>query len=321
MSPQHSRFRAGIAPGFVVAVGMFRGQTDGVVGDAYLDLVAGEPDEAGIAFIDVVGAPDYIFADGGGLAPLVLCLRPILPAVRAGTIDCNGTLDFSILTSIDHRLGEIGVDDFTAEDCAAANGTLEGPNQICAAGDVGAECYADADCDTQPAAGDGACGITDATCTAGNVGAPCRNGSDCESAPGADDGECGPFGFHPGVCNGPLQFGVAGETNRPGETVIAPVPEFGLGGLPVELTIESAAPCGDEGPGLQTPFAMTTALSRTSILNFNNDNVDFPFLQRGRNFSCQDWRNSSGQFVLSFATLHQLMGGDVITGFEFGSVP
>jgi hypothetical protein len=313
--PRNSQFRAAISPGFIVSLGAFRGQTNGQMETAYLDFEAGEPDENGFAPLNVVGSSEYIYADAGAVAPLVLCLKPILPVTAAGVIDCNGTADFSIVTSIDHRIGQVGIDGFTAEDCSAAGGTLEGPNQICAAGTVGEACVDDVDCGAE-----GICGLATAMCTGGTVGTECRNDADCDS-PGMTNGICGTPAVegHAGVCNGPVMFGQGGDTNRPGEVVIAPLPEFGLAGLPVELSIESAAPCGDEGPGLTQAFAMTTARSRTTVFHFNNTDEDFPFEQRGLNFSCSNWGNSPGRFVLSFAVLHQFGGSDVITGFEFGS--
>lgn len=293
-----------------------------MVGDAYLDFEVGTPDSQGLAFLNVVDSPDYIFVDASSFAPLVLCLKPMLPVTTAGVVDCGGTLDFSIISSTDHNIGQLGVDGFTPEACTAAEGTLEGPNQICAAGKVGEVCFSNDECDLVSEPGAGICGLAMTTCTDGNPGAPCRNDSECGSTPEAQDGACGtlaPEG-HEGVCNGPIMIGQPGnETNRPGEVIIAPVQALGLQGLPVELTLEDATPCGDEGPGLMQAFAMTTGLSRTTVLNFNNSEDDFTFDQRGLNFTCSDWQNSPGKFVLSFAVLHQFQSSDVITGFEFGS--
>jgi hypothetical protein len=321
LDPRNSQFRAAIAPGFVVPLGPFRGQTNGVVGDAYFDLQAGQPDTTGLATVDVVGSSEYIFADASSFAPLVICIRPILPVTTAGLLDCTGTLDFSIVSTIDHNIGQVGVGGFTAQDCTNANGTIEGANEICAAGMVGQQCFANSECDSSTGAGDGMCGLMAATCSMGKTGDACHNDSECDSAPDAGDGVCGTPAAEgqAGVCNGPVMFSSTGDTNRPGELSIAPVSEFGLNGLPVELTLENAQPCGDEGPGLTQAFAMTTAESDTTVLNFNNGADDFPFKQRGLNFSCRDWANSPGKFVLSFAVLNQFNGGDVITGFEFGS--
>jgi hypothetical protein len=321
LDPANSHFKAALSPQFILPV-PFRGQTNGVVENAYIDFEAGAPDVNGLATINITGASEYIFADlsAGAGTPLVLCLKPMLPVMSAGTLDCNGgPLDFSIVTSIHHNIGQIGVDGYTAAQCSAANGTIESPNQICAAGTVGVSCAADADCNSTAEATDGRCGLSDASCTSGKTGAACRNDSDCDTTPDAVDGTCGQVLPHPGVCNGPIEFGQSGQPNRPGEITIAPAQQFGLNGFPMELILENALPCGDEGPGLPQAFAMTTGLSRTTVFNFNNGADDFPFSQTGTNFDCKDWASSPGKFVLSFAVLHQFGGNDVITGFEFGS--
>lgn len=66
----------------------------------------------------------------------------------------------------------------------------------CSAGNIGAICSADTDCDTSDASGDGVCGdgicdatSTTATCSAGLVGIACSADVDCDDIGG--DGVCG----------------------------------------------------------------------------------------------------------------------------------
>lgn len=90
----------------------------------YLDLAAGVPDpQTGLAIVDVTGASEYLsVAVPGGLT---FCVRPLVPVVAAGVIACNGGVDLGVTTTVDHDIGVVGVDGFTAEDCTAAGGTVE----------------------------------------------------------------------------------------------------------------------------------------------------------------------------------------------------
>lgn len=384
INPRTSPFTAVLAPGFSVPLGGgFRGQKDGVVGDAYMDLRAGEPDENGFTTIDVTEASDYFFVDGRALAPLVLCLKPRVPVLGAGALQCNGGTDYSIGLSTDHHVGQIGIDGFTSQDCMSQCSTLgicgsiEGPNHVCAAGLVGDECVSNSDCETTRGAGDGVCGLgrlclggrrgasctanadcnsspesSDGvcspapTCTDGKRGEPCRADADCDSTPTALDGQCGNRDAHPGVCNGPQETIQVGGDSGAGSVILAPV--FGLQGLPMELSIESAPPCGDEGRGFVQPFAMTTGISRAVIRNFSNsartcsdgsectvdadcDTADggpglgvcgttLVYDSQGENFSCSQWRNASGPgcFALAVPAVDfNPMGGDLVTAFKF----
>jgi hypothetical protein len=344
LDPAGSTFTAVLAPGFEIPLGSFRGETDGVVGDAFLEFEAGEPDENGIASINVTRSSEYIFANAS-IANITLCVKPLLPATNAGIVQCNGGNDFSIETAIDHVAGRVGEDGFTVGQCTALGGVLEGPNQICGEGLVGVECFLNSDCDTTFGSGDGLCGVSigrcpggplDAgvpcntnddcggatcqpvLCTDGTVGEGCRNAGDCDTAPGADDGICGQPDPHPGACNGPLEFRQIGGDSGPGAVIFAPLE--GLQGLPVQLSIESAPPCGDEGGALTQAFAMTTGVARTTVGNFSAGEADLIFNQEGENFDCANWPNGTGgKFVLSFPTIHlnPMGGGDLVIGFEF----
>lgn len=344
LDPARSNFTAVLAPGFEITLGSFRGQNNGVVGDAFLDFEAGEPDANGLAAINVTASSEYIFANAT-IANITLCVKPLVPVQSAGVVQCNGGLDYSIETEIDHVAGRIGEDDFTFADCTALGGNLEGPNQVCGTGLVGTECFVNSDCDTTFGSGDGACGLTTGrcpagplsagtpcnteddcggetctpvTCTEGKEGEPCRNAGDCDTAAGADDGVCGNPDPHPGACNGPLMFGQAGEDSGPGSVVFAPLE--GFQGLPVELGIESAPPCGDEGAANAQPFAMTTGTSRTTVGHFSAGATDLVFDQQGQNLDCSNWVNGTGgRFVLSFPTIHlnPQGGGDLVVGLAF----
>lgn len=318
-----SPFQATLGQGFTVTVGGFQGQTaDGEVGEAFLDLQAGTPDPStGVATIDVVGASDFIFADGRDLAGIVLCLKPLVPVTAAGIVACTGGDSFGLSTSQDHHIGQIGVDGFTAADCDAAQGHIESPNQICQTGLVGELCRQNSECDTEPEAGDGLCGLEMARCTAGTAGADCQADADCDTNPVLQDGVCGQPGPHPAVCNGPFTAGQTGGDSGVGAAIIAPDNATGLNGLPLRLSIQSDLPCVDPGPGATMTFALTTGESVSVIMNFNNmlgETVNIT--RQGENFSCADWGNPEGvgRFTLSAPAIDQNPGGgDIITGFTF----
>jgi hypothetical protein len=148
------------------------------------------------------------------------------------------------------------------------------------------------------------------------------------------------------VCNGPQETIQVGGDSGPGAAILAPV--FGLQGLPMDLLIESAPPCGDEGTGFTLPFAMTTGISRSVIRNFSNsprvcsngsectedadcDAADggpglgvcgstLVYDSQGENFSCSQWRDAAGPgcFALAVPAIDfNPMGGDLVTAFKF----
>jgi hypothetical protein len=407
LNPVRSPFTVVLSPGFTLPLGGgFRGQTNGVVEPGFLELQGGAPDASGYATIDVTAGSEYLFVDARPTAALVLCIKPILPAHDAGLIQCNGGLDFSIALTVDHHLGQIGVDGFTAPQCLTSCtslggcGSVESPNQVCAAGAVGDECRSNSDCDSAGTPGDGVCGLgrlcsegrkgiqctidTDCAehrvcsdgatcavkadcdeadggpgkgvcgdgrcavqsrCSDGKTG-NCRNDADCDTAAEAFDGVCGQQDAHPGVCNGALEAGQVGSNSGSGALTLAPA--AGLQGLPVQLSIESATPCGDEGTPMASPFALTTGAARATIRNFSNadkicsdgatcdvdadcDAVDggagkgvcgttLVYDSHGENFSCSQWTNPTGPgcFVLAAPTLDlNPQGGDLVTGFRF----
>lgn len=88
----------------------------------YLDLQAGIPDpQTGQAIIDVTGSSTYLklVSDTG-----LICIKPLLPVVAAGVVDCDGNTNLGITIRQDHRIGIVN-QDFTAGECTDAGGTVE----------------------------------------------------------------------------------------------------------------------------------------------------------------------------------------------------
>jgi hypothetical protein len=319
-----STFQVRIPPGLTIPVGNFEGQTNGVTEPAFLDLEAGQPDAQGITKVNIVRASEYIFADAREAAGFVFCIKMQVPAPEAGILACNGGVDISISLNTDHNIGKVGVDGFTAAQCEALGGRVEVPYSTCGAGLVGQLCQADADCDTSAGSNDGACtNHFPGTCVAGKTGA-CQTNADCDSE--SEAGFCGTP--HGGVCNGPLVPVIESGDTGPGALVIAPNPEppYQINGIPVELKFESDLPCGDEGPGMPSPFALTTGTMKSVVTDSNNDaGHQLNFQTTGENFSCQDWQGDGhGRFVLSAPALDQFIPlsqiyTDVATLFNFWS--
>lgn len=374
-----SPFTVVLSPGFSLPLGRFTGQSHGQTEPGFMDLRAGAP-ASGFATIDVLSSSEYFYASAMPTAPLVLCIKPIVPAMSAGIVQCNGGLDFSIALQYDHHLGQVGVNGYTAKQCLTSClpgtgggcGSIEGRSQICAAGLIGELCRSNADCNSTAVAQDGTCGLG-RLCSAGKIGDPCaadsdctmgtvsglcsvqprcsdgksgtcRADADCDTDTSAEDGICGSPGAHPGVCNSPLTVSQLGGDSGPGAVTIAPVPQFGLNGLNVQITTEGALPCGDEGGGLNTPFPLTTGSVRATVINFGNADrtctdgtqcmvdadcgdldpptcgTDLVYNTSGENFSCSDWQNPTGPgcFVLTTPLLDgNPMGGDLVTAFKF----
>ena len=89
-----------------------------------LDLAAGVPDPVtGQALVDIVGASEFLSIQVG---LRTLCIKPLIPVSNAGVLACNGGVDLGITSSQNHRIGTVGVNGFTAGDCAAAGGVVEG---------------------------------------------------------------------------------------------------------------------------------------------------------------------------------------------------
>jgi hypothetical protein len=319
LDPAQSFFQVKIGGGLTIPLGSFQGQSNGQNERAFLDLEAGQPNEEGQTNVNIVAASDFIFVDARMLAGFVICIKPIVPVADAGVLACDGGVDISFSLNQDHRLGLVGVDGFTAEQCAAMNGQIESPYSACSAGMVGLACEADPDCDAVAGASDGTCAHNPGVCTAGRVGTACLDHPDCATATNA--GVCGMP--HRGVCNGPLTPTLGSGDTGPGALLIVPNPdpEVQLNGFPIELGFESALPCGDEAPGNRIAFALTSGLSQSMVLNANNElGRTLSFEAEGENFDCQNWQASNrGRLVLSAPALDQALVGDVATIFNFAS--
>jgi hypothetical protein len=226
--------------------------------EGFLDLTAGVPDPvSGQTFVDVTAASEFITLDLNPDAGFVVCIRPLsIPVEKAGIVDCDGGSDLGIASVQDHHIGEAGVDGFSAEDCAAAGGTVETADEP-----------------------------------------------------------------HPNVCNGPLKMSASGEGDTgAGAVEIAFDEARGIQGLPVELTVESALPCGDEGEGTTTVFALVSGVSRATILDVDNQlGETFTDEEAGEAFSCRQWdhENGPGRLVVALPALHGFVGADMISAFVF----
>jgi len=88
-----------------------------------LDLAAGVPDPVtGIASVDIVGASEFLSVPIGNLT---FCIKPIVPVSSAGVLACIGGVDLGVNSSQDHRIGVVGMNGFTADDCTDAGGIVE----------------------------------------------------------------------------------------------------------------------------------------------------------------------------------------------------
>ncbi len=174
----------------------------------------------------------------------------------------------------------------------------------------------------------GACrdGDRDGLTCAGDAECPggvCFDAADCAAAGGVLEP---PGGTFPGVCNGPLLGALLPGDSGPGALLMSPDPVSGFTrGLPVAILQEQALPCGDEpeAGGMSTAIALTSGLSRGTVLSFNNEaGATLTFDQPGENFSCTDWAREDGPGVLVFSAplLNTIAVGsstDIITSFVF----
>jgi hypothetical protein len=329
LDPTKSPFQIRLSSGLTIPVGNFQGQSNGQTEPAFFDFEAGQPDAKGFVKVKIVRASEYFFVDARKTAAkLIICIRMLVPPEGipdAGILACNGGMDISLSLDQDHRVGQVGVDGFTADQCTALQGTVETPYASCSAGLVDQSCDVDADCDTSAGAGDGVCTHFPGQCRAGNIGAPCQTSADCILS---KIGICGlPHG---GVCNGPLVPGLGTGDTGPGAFFIAPIPTppTMTNGFSIEIGFEKDLPCGDEGPGVLSPFALTTGVSTATISDANAEPGQTLTFQPtpGQNFDCYNWQTSkSGRLVLSAPALDQilipnpLLINDVASVFTFAS--
>jgi len=124
------RFSIDPSSSFLRSVTVF-GPDEAVGFSGFIDLEATAVDPAtGQARVDVVGASELITLDGvSGAGPIVICVRPRqdqFPVVGAGVVDCDGGTAFGYSLAYDHDIGTVGVSGFTAQQCTAAMGVVEG---------------------------------------------------------------------------------------------------------------------------------------------------------------------------------------------------
>jgi hypothetical protein len=81
----------------------------------------------GIASVAVTGASEYLSVSI--IAGPTFCIRPLVPVAAAGVIACNGGVDLGVTTTVDHDIGTVGVDGFTAEQCTEQGGVVEGDGE------------------------------------------------------------------------------------------------------------------------------------------------------------------------------------------------
>lgn len=152
----------------------------------------------------------------------------------------------------------------------------------------------------------------------GEVGVNGFTEADCSAAGGTVEAGDAP---HPGVCNGPLDIVPSGEADSgAGALQVGFDTALGLNGFPVELSVESALPCGDEGPGVATAFGFVTGLFRGEISDLDNSlGTSLVHDERGESFSCYGWTQESGpgRLVVALPALHGFAGVDVISVFVF----
>jgi hypothetical protein len=285
-----------------------RGMSGGQVEDGFLVLQGAVPNRQGVALIDVVDGSDYFFADASAQIEQVLCLAPEYPAERAGIVDCDGGTDVSVVSTLDHKPGQLGVEGWTVARCEMVGGTIESPHQICGNPEMlGESCRVAADCNLPPGTPNGVCGVEVATCTRGRVGAQCRDDGTCDTGPGLLDGICGIEGPHPGICNPPLRVEQLATSGPPGGAILAPLTVAGevLSGLPARLTFEQSLPCGDEGQGDLVMLSMTTGQARTAMIDFNLLNENIELDETGESLACSNWASATGgAFVLGIPRIH-----------------
>ena len=113
LDPQTSQLK--LLPG----LGTFQGFT------GFLDLAAGPPDPVtGLARVDVVSASEFLSVQVGNQ---LVCIKPIVPVIRAGVLACSGGHDLGVTSAQDHNIGVVGVGGFTAQECTDAGGGVEAP--------------------------------------------------------------------------------------------------------------------------------------------------------------------------------------------------
>lgn len=102
--------------------------------------------------------------------------------------------------------------------------------------------------------------------------------------------------FTPGVCIGAFEPEIIEGQSGPGAVAIAPDIDTLEGGLPVQILIETAVPCGDEDVvPIAAPFALNSVLGRAEVLDASNIAGNVLTAERpGENFDCANWTQEDG---------------------------
>lgn len=149
-------------------------------------------------------------------------------------------------------------------------------------------------CEGGTAAGD-QCG-DDPSCPGG----ACFDGADCQAAGGSVEQAGQP---HPGLCNGPLTVRRDATSSVAGALLIARDAENDTQGLPVEILMEQATPCGDEqAPGMSSEIGLSSAGTTIRIDGLNAaPAATLEYYVGGESFSCDAWTEENGAGLLIFA--------------------
>jgi hypothetical protein len=254
----------------------------------FVEAEAGPVDpETGLAVINILSTSEFIAAniEFGGLA---LCLKPSSePVMAAGVISCERRGGRVVRATVYNS--ETSDRDLLLLRCranTAVNYTtvLQSDHNL---GVVGQD------------------GFTAEACTA--LGGSVEDDTDP----------------HPGVCNSSFTFGQLEDTSTDsGEVFIAPVPQLGINGFPVEIITETALPCGDEGGGggMSAAIALTTMRSAGRILDANDSpGVTLEFGVEGQPFDCNNFgvEDGPGRIVFAAPQLHLPILMDGVTQFVF----
>jgi hypothetical protein len=132
------------------------------------------------------------------------------------------------------------------------------------------------------------------------AGGSCFDEADCEEAGGRLESGASP---HRGFCNGPLAVRREASGAATGALLLAREEELGTNGLPVEIVMESALPCGDEeAPGMSTEIGLSSAGTIVRVLDFNAAaGATLEYQAAGESFSCESWTEENGPGMLVFA--------------------
>ncbi|MBI4518928.1 MAG: hypothetical protein HY699_24315 [Deltaproteobacteria bacterium] len=256
----------------------------------WLELDAGTPDENGVAAIDVAASSEYIFADLRPLSPMIVCLKPLVPALNAGAIACKGQQDFSFSVAVDHVAGVVGENDFTAEQCQAMCGPIG--------------------CGTVEGADDPHPNVCNGPVSAG-VGMRGDSGRGAVALAPDPETEEGGLQFE-------LSFVKPGACRNNENQECSADADCGEGDICMEA-------CGDGRPDMATAVPFSSGPVRVQVANADGVVGEPPrtYDVRGQNFSCSRWttENGPGKLVFAFAQLHAFSTGsdlppsDLITAF------